>query len=166
MGSYFYSNAEVSDNHNRLTSELNALKEKLEQHVSKEELESYVTSLIHNTNNINSINNIKEYELNKEITMWKDKYEELQEKYDNVLYNHILPRSFSSEVVISDAALKEYVISKILETDANLSLIPDSFERKIYINTYRTLLQTIGSFNAELANHKLSIVIQPKKNFK
>ena len=51
------------------------------------------------------------------------------------------------------------------DPEANLRLIPDPLEKKIYLAVYKTIMKSLeGLFNTtsiDLLNHKISFLIEP-----
>ena len=103
---------------------------------------------------------------NKETEKWKNAYEKLHEKYDNLLDTLRLEETKVLDISqISTQALKDYVESEVIGTDANIKLIPDPLERRVYLTVYKTIMKSLeGLFNTtsvDIINHRISFAIQP-----
>ncbi len=120
--------------------------------ITHEELESYVEKQIKSSKD--------------EIEKWKSSYQTLHTKYEQLLDQLRDEETRTIEVSqISSQALKDYIKSEIINTDANLGLVPDALEKKIYFTVYKTIMKSLeGLFNTtsiDLLNHKISFAIQP-----
>jgi len=173
-----------SDRALRLEAEIESLRQQIDQNkdqiVTKEELNSYFDILTNKIDN-NDDGKISQSELeqyvqsqlnqsNQEVEKWKQAYELLHEKYE-ALEDRI--RSEQAQEVkisqISNQALKDYIKSEIIETDANLKLIPDAAEKRIYLTLLKTIMKSLegpleGLFNTtsvDVLNHRISIAINP-----
>ena len=120
--------------------------------ITHEELESYVEEQIKSSKD--------------EIEKWKSSYQTLHAKYEQLLDQLRDEETRTIEVSqISSQALKDYIKSEIINTDANLGLVPDAIEKKIYLTVYKTIMKSLeGLFNTtsiDLLNHRISFAIQP-----
>lgn len=120
--------------------------------ITHDELESYVETQLESSQG--------------EIEKWKTAYENLHDKYEQLLDQL---RSEETRVIdvsqVSPQALKDYIKSEIINTDANMGLVPDALEKKIYLAVYKTIMNSLeGLFNTtsvDLLNHRISFAIQP-----
>ena len=120
--------------------------------ITHDELESYVNTQMDLSN--------------KETEKWKNAYEKLHEEYDNLLDTLRLEETKVLDISqISNQALKDYVESEVMGTDANIKLIPDPLERRVYLTVYKTIMKSLeGLFNTtsvDVINHRISFAIQP-----
>ena len=170
-----------SDVNEKLQAEIDDLRAQLDKNkdniVTKDEFTQYINTLSNkiDTNNNNQIDHdeIREYinsQLEKtidETEKWKQAYENLHDKYEILLDNIISDNPPEiNESNISTKALKEYIQKEIIEdAEANLRLIPDKLERKIYLTVYKTIMKSVeGIFNTasvDVLNHRVTFNIQP-----
>ncbi len=182
--------SELSDTNSDLASQLKSLQTQIDQDrnniVTKDELNDFFVQLANkidkNSDGIISKDELETYvdtqlkASRDEVEVWKKSYETLHDKYDQLLdsynnnsYNN--NNSYSDQQKpnltsnISQQALKDYIKNEIINTDANLSLVPDVLEKKIYLAVYRTVMKTLESlFNTttiDLMNHQIKFAIQP-----
>lgn len=118
--------------------------------VSKTELELYVNSKLNN---------------NSETEKWKQAYEKLYDTHVDLLDQVKGDQPIEIESNISEKALKDYIKTEIIDTDANLGLIPDALEKKIYLTVYKTIAKSLESLfnntNLDTINHRVRISINP-----
>ena len=122
--------------------------------ITKDELELYVTG--------------KLGESNKEIEKWKQAYENLRDEYENLL-DQIGNNNNNNKIVIdngiSTKGLKDYIEKEIMKSDANIKLIPDPLERKVYLTMYKTIMKSIeklcNTTTIDLIGHQISFSIRP-----
>lgn len=171
----------IIDHEQKLEHEIEKLRNQLDRNndnvVTKDELFSYFDELGEmidlNNNNQIDMNEIKQY-INDQIKsqieeteQWKEAYEILHDKYEDLLETVITDHQPElRESNISPKALKQYIENEILnDADANMRLVPDKLERKIYLTVYKTIMKSLqGIFNTtsvDLLNHRVSFVIQP-----
>lgn len=144
--------------------------------VSKAELREYFDQLTNkidkNTDGVITHDELESYVndqlslSNSETEKWKIAYEKLHDEYEMLLEKIRLEEAKVLDVSqISPQALKDYVESEVIQTDANLRLIPDPLERKVYLTVYKTIMKSLeGLFNTtavDLLNHRISFAIQP-----
>jgi len=163
-----------------LQEQIKLLQEQIDQDrdnkVSKTELEQYFDQLTNridkNTDGVITHDELESYVdeqlklSNAEIDEWKTAYEKLYEEYESLLdeirYGQTKVFDLSQ---ISSHAIKDYIESELIQTDANLRLIPDPLERKVYLTVYKTIMKSMeGLFNTtslDLLNHRISFSIQP-----
>jgi hypothetical protein len=101
----------------------------------------------------------------EEVEKWKSSYETLHNNYEQLLDKLRSKEKVIAESNISSEALKEYIQTEIIDTDANLGLVPDILEKKIYLTVYKTIMKSLeGLFNTssvDLLNHRISFSIYP-----
>jgi len=101
----------------------------------------------------------------EEVEKWKSSYETLHNNYEKLLDKLRSKEKIIAESNISSEALKEYIQTEIIDTDANLGLVPDILEKKIYLTVYKTIMKSLeGLFNTssvDLLNHRISFSIYP-----
>lgn len=163
-----------------LEEQIKTLQEQIDQDrdnsVTKDELKEYFEKLSskidQNSDGVITHDELKSYvetklETSKEETeLWKTAYENIHNKYEELLEQL---RSEETRVIdvsqVSPQALKDYIKSEIINTDANMGLVPDALEKKIYLAVYKTIMKTLeGLFNTtsvDLLNHRISFAIQP-----
>jgi len=149
IGNYI-TREELNDYFKNMT---NAIDHNLDEVVTKKELEIYVQTQLINSK--------------EEIENWKKSYELLQDRYDKLLdsiKDDTVISTRDIESSISTQALKEYIEKEILEDpDANLRLIPDPLERKIYLTVYKTIMKSLekvcNTTSIDLLNHRLTFNI-------
>jgi len=118
-----------------------------------------------------------------EVVKWKNAYEKLYDQYeklktdfDNLEHDYVNNnhtniiekenRETNGGSYISTDALKDYIQHEILDTDANLSLIPDPIERKIYLTLFKTVMKSlleglVRTTSVDIANHRWTSSINP-----
>ena len=173
----------TNEEKNPLEEYYNKLKQDIDKNndniITKEELEEYIADLTKkidkNNDNLITKEEINEYIMTatknnlEEIEKWKQAYDELNEKYENLLESMTSgqpPEQIDSKLsAISTQALKNYIKTEIIEGSANLRLVPDPLERKIYLIVLKTLLMSLeGLFNTtslDVLNHRISFAINP-----
>ncbi len=164
-----------------MQNEINDLRAQLDKNndniVTKDELAEYFNQLTDkiDTNNNNKIDQdeIRDYidqqlkNQTDETDKWKQAYENLHDKYEILLDNIIRDTpTENNESHISSKALQEYIQTEIIEdAEANLRLVPDKLERKIYLTVYKTIMKSVeGIFNTtsvDVLNHRVTFNIQP-----
>jgi chromosome segregation ATPase len=120
--------------------------------ITKDELEAYVNRQLSQSKD--------------EIEQWKNAYNNLNEKYETLLDQLRSEETRTIEVSqVSSQALKDYIKSEIIDSDANLKYVPDALERKVYLTVYKTIMKSLeGLFNTtsiDFLNHRVSFAIQP-----
>ena len=141
--------------------------------VTKDEMKIYFDSLTTKIDK-NSDGKVTKDELKSYVTdnlMWKQEYDILLEKYTDLLDNpnFVLGNDTTSRKtitnIISTKALKQYINDEIIESSANLKLVPDSIERKLYLPIYKTIMESLKSLcnttSIELMNHEIKMSICP-----
>lgn len=144
--------------------------------VTKEELRKYFNELTDkidsNNDGVITQNELENYvnqqlELSKsETEQWKEAYQKLNEEYENLLDRMREDQTKELEIsLVSPQALKDYIESEVINTDANMRLIPDPLERRVYLTVYKTIMKSLeGLFNTtsvDVLNHRISFAIQP-----
>ena len=139
--------------------------------VTKDEMETYFNSLTTKIDK-NSDGKVTKDELKSYIgnnLMWKEEYNNLLEKYtdllDNIGNDGNDGNDGKTRNIISTKALKQYINKEIIESDANLKLVPDAIERKLYLPIYKTIMESLkglcNTTTIELMNHEIKISIHP-----
>ena len=124
--------------------------------ITRDELETYVKEQIKSSQ--------------AETERWKQAYEQLHKKYEEIL-DHPINNIDSIDITdrpintISSKALKEYIRNEILNTDANIGVIPDALEKRVYLVVYKTIMKSleglVNTTSIDLLNHRISFAIHP-----
>jgi len=65
-----------------------------------------------------------------------------------------------------DQAIEAFVMAQLKNADINISYLPDSIEKQIYINLIKIIIgnlhQITDSVRIELLNHVITLKIEPK----
>jgi len=155
--------------------------------VTKEELRAYFEKLADkidkNNDGIITNDELEQYVNNKlsdrekEVEKYKTMYDELlynfqllEEKYKSLKANRNVKGKETERLsFVSTKALQEYIQKELIESDANITWIPDAVEKKAYLGIYKTAMEAVeklaNTTSIEILNHKLSFHIEPTDNF-
>jgi hypothetical protein len=136
--------------------------------VTKDELEKYISQLSYKIDKNSDeivVQNKQLVESREEAKKWKNAYITLHTNYEKLL-DDVRSRSLIMEPSnISSEAIKDYIKTEIIDTDANIGLIPDILEKKIYLTVCKTIMKSLESMSnttsINLLNHKISFYIRP-----
>ena len=93
-----------------------------------------------------------------------------REEIIKLIDEHLSKNTPDSRNEISVKAIEDYIESEIIQSDSNLQFVPDSLERKVYLNVCKTIMYSLktlfDSANINILNHTITFSVRPKDQVK